>query len=142
MSLGWALRLRCGPVATISESRGVHDVKALITGITGQDGSYLADLLLAKGYQVSGMVRRSSTETFERIEHLGDPGGRFPSFEVEFFDESVKLLHNGPCKVGPFRLQTESCHEKAVTVLFPDRRGSVRGPEKLRKGPPDPPLFQ
>ena len=45
-------------------------VKALITGITGQDGSYLADLLLAKGYQVSGMVRRSSTETYERIDHI------------------------------------------------------------------------
>jgi GDPmannose 4,6-dehydratase len=43
---------------------------ALITGITGQDGSYLAELLLAKGYQVCGMVRRSSTENFQRIEHL------------------------------------------------------------------------
>ena len=46
--------------------------RALITGITGQDGSYLADLLLEKGYDVHGMVRRSSTERFERIEHLRD----------------------------------------------------------------------
>jgi len=46
--------------------------RALITGITGQDGSYLADLLLEKGYDVHGMVRRSSTETFERIEHIRD----------------------------------------------------------------------
>lgn len=46
--------------------------KALITGITGQDGSYLAELLLSKGYRVYGMVRRSSTENFERIEHLRD----------------------------------------------------------------------
>src|SRR5262245_48515237 len=45
---------------------------ALITGITGQDGSYLADLLLEKGYAVHGVVRRSSTENFERIAHLGD----------------------------------------------------------------------
>jgi len=45
-------------------------MKALITGITGQDGSYLAELLLEKGYQVFGMVRRSSTENFERINHL------------------------------------------------------------------------
>lgn len=46
---------------------------ALITGITGQDGSYLAELLLEKGYKVYGMVRRASTEKFERIEHiLGD----------------------------------------------------------------------
>src|SRR4051812_24021912 len=43
---------------------------ALITGITGQDGSYLAELLLEKGYAVHGIVRRSSTETFERIAHL------------------------------------------------------------------------
>jgi GDPmannose 4,6-dehydratase len=45
---------------------------ALITGITGQDGSYLAELLLAKGYRVCGMVRRASTENFQRIEHLRD----------------------------------------------------------------------
>ena len=47
--------------------------RALITGITGQDGSYLAELLLEKGYEVHGMVRRSSTEKFERIEHLRRP---------------------------------------------------------------------
>jgi GDPmannose 4,6-dehydratase len=46
--------------------------RALITGITGQDGSYLADLLLEKGYEVHGMVRRSSTETFQRLEHIRD----------------------------------------------------------------------
>ena len=43
--------------------------RALITGITGQDGSYLADLLLEKGYEVWGVVRRASTESYERIEH-------------------------------------------------------------------------
>jgi GDPmannose 4,6-dehydratase len=46
--------------------------RALITGITGQDGSHLADLLLGKGYEVHGMVRRSSTETFQRLEHIRD----------------------------------------------------------------------
>jgi GDPmannose 4,6-dehydratase len=45
---------------------------ALITGITGQDGSYLAELLLEQGYEVHGMVRRASTEKFDRIEHLRD----------------------------------------------------------------------
>jgi GDPmannose 4,6-dehydratase len=45
---------------------------ALITGITGQDGSYLAELLLSKGYRVIGMVRRSSVVTFERIQHIQD----------------------------------------------------------------------
>ena len=44
--------------------------RALITGITGQDGSYLAELLLEKGYEVHGIVRRASTETFERINHI------------------------------------------------------------------------
>jgi GDPmannose 4,6-dehydratase len=51
----------------VSETR-----RALITGITGQDGSYLADLLLEKGYEVHGMVRRSSTETFQRLAHIRD----------------------------------------------------------------------
>lgn len=45
-------------------------MKALITGITGQDGSYLAEFLLGKGYEIYGMVRRSSTEAFERIAHI------------------------------------------------------------------------
>jgi len=47
-------------------------MRALITGITGQDGSYLAEFLLEKGYDVVGMVRRSSTENLERIEHIRD----------------------------------------------------------------------
>ena len=47
-------------------------MRALITGITGQDGSYLAELLLEKGYDVVGMVRRASTESFERINHIKD----------------------------------------------------------------------
>ena len=46
--------------------------RALITGITGQDGSYLAEFLLGKGYEVHGMVRRASTEAFERIAHIKD----------------------------------------------------------------------
>ena len=44
--------------------------KALVTGITGQDGSYLADLLLAKGYEVHGIIRRASTFNTARIDHL------------------------------------------------------------------------
>lgn len=46
--------------------------RALVTGVTGQDGSYLAELLLEKGYEVIGMVRRSSTVTWERIAHIQD----------------------------------------------------------------------
>ena len=47
-------------------------MKAFITGITGQDGSYLAEFLLSKGYEVYGVVRRSSSENFERIQHIRD----------------------------------------------------------------------
>ncbi len=45
---------------------------ALITGISGQDGSYLSELLLAKGYEVHGLVRRSSKHTLSNIEHIRD----------------------------------------------------------------------
>src|ERR687896_1097296 len=62
--------------ATISAGRSNNlppvSKRALVTGITGQDGSYLAELLLEKGYEVHGMVRRSSTETFQRLEGIRD----------------------------------------------------------------------
>jgi GDPmannose 4,6-dehydratase len=66
-------------------------MNALITGITGQDGSYLAELLLAKGYKVFGMVRRASTETFERIDHIRD---RITLVQADLLDQSslVKVL--------------------------------------------------
>lgn len=60
--------------------------KALITGITGQDGSYLAELLLEKGYQVHGVVRRSSTTNTERIAHL--------------LEEKMVVLHDGDMTDG------------------------------------------
>src|SRR5205807_4468164 len=58
--------------------------KALITGITGQDGSHLADLLLDRGYDVHGIVRRSSTENFERIAHLQ---GRIQLHQADLLDQ-------------------------------------------------------
>lgn len=63
--------------------------RALITGITGQDGSYLAELLLSKGYEVIGMVRRSSTVNFERIAHIQDKVTFVPG---DLLDE-VSLIH-------------------------------------------------
>jgi GDPmannose 4,6-dehydratase len=67
--------------------------RALITGITGQDGSYLAEFLLEKGYKVSGMVRRSSGDTFERIAHLQD---RIDLREGDLLDQLslITLLHD------------------------------------------------
>lgn len=60
-------------------------MRALITGITGQDGSYLAELLLSKGYEVWGVVRRSSSENFERIQHIRD---RVKLFEADLLDQT------------------------------------------------------
>ncbi|MFH1591739.1 MAG: GDP-mannose 4,6-dehydratase, partial [Candidatus Woesearchaeota archaeon] len=80
--------------------------KALITGITGQDGSYLAEFLLKKGYEVHGMVRRTSTFNRERIEHLTDP---------ENFFEVTKgpILHYAD-------LTDSSSIDKLISVINPD----------------------
>jgi GDPmannose 4,6-dehydratase len=58
--------------------------RALITGITGQDGSYLAEWLLSQGYEVHGVVRRSSTETFDRIAHLA---GKITLHQADLLDQ-------------------------------------------------------
>jgi GDPmannose 4,6-dehydratase len=58
--------------------------RALITGITGQDGSYLSEFLLEKGYEVHGIVRRSSTENFERIAHLA---GKIHLHQADLLDQ-------------------------------------------------------
>jgi GDPmannose 4,6-dehydratase len=68
---------------------------ALITGITGQDGSYLAEFLLTKGYKVYGMVRRSSSEKFERIEHLA---GQVELIQGDLLDPSSLISIVQKCK--------------------------------------------
>ena len=78
--------------------------KALVTGITGQDGSYLTELLLSKGYEVTGVVRRASTDHYERIDHLQseprlrlvdadllDPSSLMAALEVSQADEVYNL---------------------------------------------------
>jgi len=61
--------------------------KALITGITGQDGSYLAELLLEKGYEVHGIVRRSSSFNTQRIDHIyQDPHEQQPKLFLHYGD--------------------------------------------------------
>ena len=71
--------------------------KAIITGITGQDGSYLAEWLLAKGYEVHGIVRRSSTENFDRIAHLA---GRIQLHQADLLDQLslIDVVHAGPAR--------------------------------------------
>ncbi len=63
-------------------------MKALITGITGQDGSYLAEFLLEKGYDVAGVVRRSSTEKSDRIEHIRD---RLTILQADIHDQTSMI---------------------------------------------------
>ncbi len=63
-------------------------MRALITGITGQDGSYLAELLLAKGYEVAGVVRRSSTEKFERLQRIRD---RLAILQADIHDQTSMI---------------------------------------------------
>jgi GDPmannose 4,6-dehydratase len=77
------------PERNHEEQNRTMSKRALITGITGQDGSYLAELLLAKGYHVIGMVRRSSTLNFERIGHLQDDLELVPG---DLLDE-VSMIH-------------------------------------------------
>jgi len=60
---------------------------ALVTGVTGQDGSYLAELLLAKGYEVHGLIRRASTFNTSRIDHIyQDPHDPNPKLNLHYGD--------------------------------------------------------
>ncbi len=73
--------------------------RALITGITGQDGSYLAELLLAKGYEVFGVVRRTSHHSYERIEHLLDRVRILPADLLDQHSLTVVMKETEPDEV-------------------------------------------
>jgi GDPmannose 4,6-dehydratase len=90
---------------------------ALITGVTGQDGSYLAELLLAKGYRVVGMVRRSSTTAFERIAHVLD--------RLEFVSADLLDQHSLVDAVREY--QPDEIYNLAAQSLS-ERRGPNRSP--------------
>jgi GDPmannose 4,6-dehydratase len=114
--------------------------KALITGITGQDGSYLAELLLAQGYQVHGIVRRASTENFERIAHIQ---GRITLHQADLLDQLslidvmrevdpaevynlaaqsfVPTSWKQPCLTGEFTAIGVTRVLEAIRLLGPDR---------------------
>ena len=87
--------------------------KALITGITGQDGSYLADLLLAKGYEVHGIIRRASTFNTARIEHLyQDPHINGVRINIQLSTSLIDLsAHNPQCIVR------KKCDTKLQTAV-------------------------
>ena len=109
--------------------------KALVTGITGQDGSYLAELLLDKGYEVHGLIRRASTFNTERIDHLyvdpHRPDARIFLHYSDLADGSglVRLLHSiGPDEV--YHLGAQS-HVR-VSFDMPEYTGDVTGLGTIR----------
>jgi GDPmannose 4,6-dehydratase len=109
--------------------------KALISGITGQDGSYLAELLLAKGYEVHGIIRRSSSFNTDRIDHLyRDPHVHGLKFFLHYGDLSdtasiMKLLHElQPDEI--YHLGAQS-HVR-VSFDIPEYTGDVTGLGTLR----------
>ena len=108
--------------------------KALITGITGQDGSYLAELLLAKNYEVWGMVRRSSTEPFDRIQHIRD---KIKIRQADLLDQLslIRLLEESqPDELYNFAAQSfvpTSWEQPVLTAEF-DAVGVTRVLEAIR----------
>ena len=109
--------------------------KALITGITGQDGSYLAELLLEKGYEVHGIIRRASTFNTDRIDHLyEDPHINGKKLFLHYGDladgvQMVKLLYNlQPDEI--YHLGAQS-HVR-VSFDVPEYTGDVTGLGTLR----------
>jgi GDPmannose 4,6-dehydratase len=117
---------------------------ALITGITGQDGSYLAELLLEKGYTVYGMVRRSSLPHFERVQHIID---RLRVIEGDLtdqssLDEAIKMI--APDEVYNLASQSFVPTSWNQPVLTSDVTGTgvIRILEAIRKHKPDTKFYQ
>ena len=117
---------------------------ALITGITGQDGSYHAELLLEKGYRVAGMVRRASTENFERIAHLRD---RIELRQADLLDQLslIDLLRSvRPREIynlAAMSFVPTSWQQPVLTAEF-DAVGVTRLLEAMRLVVPDARLYQ
>ena len=122
----------------------MSDRRALITGVTGQDGSYLAELLLEKGYDVYGMVRRSSTENFERIAHVAD---RIKLVQADLLDPSslVEALEESePQEVYNLGAQSfvpTSWRQPVLTAEF-TAVGVTRLLEAIRRVDPDIRFYQ
>jgi GDPmannose 4,6-dehydratase len=117
---------------------------ALITGITGQDGSYLAELLLAKGYRVVGIVRRSSTTPYERIAHLVD---RVELISADLLDQHSLVDAMAECRPDEiYNLAAQSFVQTSWTqpVLTGEftALGVTRVLEAVRKAAPTARLYQ
>jgi GDPmannose 4,6-dehydratase len=118
--------------------------KALVTGITGQDGSYLAEYLLEKGYAVSGMVRRSSSQHFDRIQHIFD---KVELIEGDLTDQSSlddAIKTTAPDEVYNLASQSFVPTSWNQPVLTADVTGTgvTRMLEAIRKHKPDARFYQ
>ncbi len=118
--------------------------KALITGITGQDGSYLSEFLLDKGYEVYGMVRRSSVERFDRIEHIKDRLNLIQGdlTDQSSLDEAIKSIQ--PAEVYNLAAQSfvpTSWNQPTLTAEVTGI-GTTRLLEAIRKIKPDAKFYQ
>jgi GDPmannose 4,6-dehydratase len=118
--------------------------RALITGITGQDGSYLAELLLAKGYEVVGVVRRSSTVNFERIAHIQDQLHLVPGDLLDQGSLVGILAEQRPSEVYNLAAQSFVMTSFSQPVLTGDVTGlgAVRLLEAIRHVDPDVRFYQ
>lgn len=119
-------------------------MKALITGITGQDGSYLAEFLLSKGYQVFGVVRRASTENYERIAHIRD---QIELIQADLLDQislSQALLRTQPDEIYNLAAQSfvpTSWEQPVLTAEF-TAIGVSRLLEAIRSSVPQAKFYQ
>ncbi|MBK9264069.1 MAG: GDP-mannose 4,6-dehydratase [Polyangiaceae bacterium] len=109
--------------------------RALITGITGQDGSYLAELLIAKGYEVHGVVRRSSSFNTERIDHLySDPHEGNVQLRLHYGDlNDASSLHAIVTAVAPVEIYNLGAQSHVrVSFDIPEYTGEITGLGALR----------
>ncbi len=118
--------------------------RALITGLTGQDGSYLAELLLDRGYEVFGLVRRSSSETTERVDHILD---RIQLVAGDLLDESSLLTaidESSPDEVYNLAAQSfvADSFKEPVYTANADALGVTRMLEAIRRIKPDARFYQ
>ena len=110
--------------------------RALITGVTGQDGSYLAELLLSKGYEVHGVIRRSSSFHTERLEDIyQDPHESHRQLILHLRTsppKSIKLLASSP-QTNALNTRSSPARHRPSTPRSSPCRGGLRGPPTSRE---------
>ncbi len=118
--------------------------RVLITGVTGQDGSYMAETLLQKGYKVYGMVRRSSVENYDRVEHIRDKVNFVQGdlTDQSSLDEAIKSIR--PDEVYNLAAQSfvPTSWNQPVFTADVDALGATRLLEAVRKHQPDARFYQ